>query len=135
MKKVVRAVNEVLAQLKVEKHPDKTFIGRAIRGFDFLGYFLKPGALAVANNTIRNMAERINRLYEQGADQVSIGQYVQRWKKWVVAGIGALTIDVVNFTRVNEKGMRVYSHAILLIWAFAVPLCLVLANPDSYKTC
>ena len=109
MKKVVRAVNEVLAQLKVEKHPDKTFIGRAIRGFDFLGYFLKPGALAVANNTIRNMAERINRLYEQGADQVSIGQYVQRWKKWVVAGIGDLTEAEDNYTRFQKSYSRVGS--------------------------
>jgi hypothetical protein len=31
-------VNRTLNELKVEKHPDKTFIGRIKRGFDFLGY-------------------------------------------------------------------------------------------------
>ncbi len=30
--------NQVLASLGLEKHPDKDFIGRIERGFDFLGY-------------------------------------------------------------------------------------------------
>jgi hypothetical protein len=34
----VRTVNGVLSSLCVEKHPDKTFIGRIKRGFDFLCY-------------------------------------------------------------------------------------------------
>lgn len=121
----------MLAQLKVEKHPDKTFIGRAVRGFDFLGYFLKPGALAVANKTIRNMAERINRLYEQGADQVSIGQYVQRWKKWVVAGIGVLTIAEVNFTKENKKRQENLFPRLCILWCLAYTLSLDLANLRS----
>jgi hypothetical protein len=29
--------------MKLEKHLDKTFIGRASKGFDFLGYHLSPG--------------------------------------------------------------------------------------------
>ncbi len=32
------AVNEVPGGLRLEKHPDKTFIGRIERGFDFLGF-------------------------------------------------------------------------------------------------
>ncbi len=32
-----KAVNEVLGSLCLLKHPDKTFIGRTERGFDFLG--------------------------------------------------------------------------------------------------
>ena len=34
--------------LKVDKHPDNTFIGRVERGFDFLGYFLKPEMVNVS---------------------------------------------------------------------------------------
>ncbi len=34
----VKIANQTLAELKLEKHPDKTFIGRISRGFDFLGY-------------------------------------------------------------------------------------------------
>jgi hypothetical protein len=29
---------QALAELKLEKHPDKTFIGRIEKGFDFLGF-------------------------------------------------------------------------------------------------
>ena len=32
-----KAVNEVLGSLCLLKHPDKTFVGRTERGFDFLG--------------------------------------------------------------------------------------------------
>ena len=83
LRKAVRIVNEILDKLKVEKHPDKTFIGKVARGFDFLGYFLKPGCLYVAEATIAKFIERIVQLYEQGADLLRIGQYVRNWLSWV----------------------------------------------------
>ena len=86
LRKAVRTVNRVLDNLRVEQHPDKTFIGRAERGFDFLGYHLQPGGVTVAAKTIANMYERIARLYEYGADSVRIGQYIRHWLRWVVAG-------------------------------------------------
>jgi RNA-directed DNA polymerase len=103
LKKTVRDVNQVLKKLLVEKHPDKTFIGKAVRGFDFLGYFLKPGKLAVADKTISNMVERVVQLYEQDADLVSIGQYVRHWRKWAVAGIRTLARDEYDFFRADTK--------------------------------
>jgi RNA-directed DNA polymerase len=61
----VKVVNQMLGTLKLEKHPDKTFIGRIERGFDFLGYhFSRPG-LTVAAKTIANFIEKASRLYEQ----------------------------------------------------------------------
>jgi len=87
LRKLVRLVNEILAQLKVEKHPDKTFIGKAVRGLSFLGYFLKPGNLRVASTTISNMKECIARLYEQGACAARIGQYILRWVQWLLGGL------------------------------------------------
>ena len=38
LRAAIRLVKETLAELKVEQNPDKTFIGRISRGFDFLGY-------------------------------------------------------------------------------------------------
>jgi len=87
LRKAVRLVNQVLNDLQVEQHPDKTFIGRAERGFDFLGYFMKPGSLTVAATTAGKMQERIARLYEQGADDDSIGEYVKRWWVWARSGL------------------------------------------------
>lgn len=34
---VIKRVNQIVAALKVKQHPDKTFVGRIARGFDFLG--------------------------------------------------------------------------------------------------
>ncbi len=48
LRAAIRLVNETLAELKVRQHPDKTFIGRVSRGFDFLGYLFAPAGLEVA---------------------------------------------------------------------------------------
>jgi Reverse transcriptase (RNA-dependent DNA polymerase) len=42
LREAIRLVNQTLAELHVEQHPDKTFIGRISRGFDFLGYAFQP---------------------------------------------------------------------------------------------
>lgn len=81
-------MNERLATLKVEQHPDKTFVGRVERGFDFLGYrFQSAGLTGVAQQTVERFVERTTRLYEQGADAIRIGEYGRRWLRWVGAGI------------------------------------------------
>jgi len=48
LRAAIRLVNQTLAELHVEQHPDKTFIGRISRGFDFLGYAFTPAGLEVA---------------------------------------------------------------------------------------
>ena len=87
LKKAIRVLNQTFNELKLEKHPDKTLLGRTERGFDFLGYFFKPGRLSVSLKTIKNFVERIAQLYEQGADSVRIVQYVLRWVCWVRSGL------------------------------------------------
>ena len=61
----------------VEKDPDKTFIDRITKGFDFLGYSLEAKGLSVAPKTLANFLDRMTQLYEQGADHRRIGQYVR----------------------------------------------------------
>jgi len=94
LRKAIRLVNQSLNELRVEHHPDKTLIGRGDRGFDFLGYFLKPTGLEVSAETVKRCTARIVRLYEQGVDPVRIGEYVQRagcagsgqaWKGWTAS--------------------------------------------------
>ncbi len=51
--------------LKIKQNPDKRFIGKVERGFDFLGYHFFREALCLALITIRRHVERIHRLYEQ----------------------------------------------------------------------
>ena len=74
LKKAIQIVNQTLNELKVEKHPDKTFIGRIAKGFDFLGYYFEPKGLSLAPKTLANFLDRIAQLYEQGAD-VNIARF------------------------------------------------------------
>ncbi|WP_017720399.1 hypothetical protein [Kamptonema formosum] len=37
LRRAIKATNQVLDQLNVGKHPDKTFVGWVSRGFDFFG--------------------------------------------------------------------------------------------------
>lgn len=56
LRNAIKAVNGVMADLRVEKHPDKTFIGRISRGFDFLGSWFSPSGLGVALKTVERCA-------------------------------------------------------------------------------
>jgi len=87
----VKVVNQTLGTLSLEKHHDKTFIGRIERGFDFLGYHFGPAGLAVAKQTIANFVEKASRLYEQERSTVSaataLEMYVRRWLRWAKGGM------------------------------------------------
>ena len=90
LRKAVKVVNQVFATLHIRKHPEKTFIGRVEKGFDFLGYHFCPGRLTVAAKTLEHFVARVRQLYEQepGAGCCSrLGVYVQRWVRWVRAGV------------------------------------------------
>ena len=87
LRQAIKLVNETLNELKLGKHPDKTFIGRIERGFDFLGYHFSPGGLSLAPPTIARFKARLARLYEQGADAFRVGQYARRWWRWANAGV------------------------------------------------
>jgi hypothetical protein len=104
----VKAVNQVLECLGLDKHPDKTFIGTVERGFDFLGYHFSTAGLSVAKQTVINFIEKTSRLYEQGRGArpgVSpLEMYQRRWLFWLVGGIkrksSALCVAV---TRLGEQ--------------------------------
>ncbi len=107
LRRAIKAVNEVLGSLRLEKHPDKTFIGRIERGFDFLGYHFSRDGLKVAKATIQRFVERAARLYEQermgaGAPD-ALGKYVRRWVSWTRAGLGGDRGKGKTATRVDRR--------------------------------
>jgi hypothetical protein len=83
LRRAVKTVNATLGALRLEKHPDKTFIGRIERSFDFPGYHFSPAGLALAKQTITNFIEKASRLYEQehsaGRAAAALEMYVRRW--------------------------------------------------------
>ncbi len=90
---VVKRVHQMLMTIGLQMHPDKTFIGRVDKGFDFLGYHIQPTGLSVAKQTLDKFRAHMLRLYEQERreDVASspLVAYVQRWQRWVQAGIEA----------------------------------------------
>jgi hypothetical protein len=66
LRRAARVMQETLAALKVATHPDKTFLGRTARGFDFLGYrFGAAGLTGVAEATVARFADKASRLAAQ----------------------------------------------------------------------
>ena len=90
LRKAVAVVNEELDKLTLEKHPDKTFVGKIEKGFDFLGYHFGPEGLSVAQPTLERLIEKAPRLYEQEAGKPEgfpvLGLYERRWSRWAALG-------------------------------------------------
>jgi hypothetical protein len=104
-----------LGALSLEKHPDKTFIGRIERGFDFLGYHFSPAGPSVAKTAITNFIEKASRLYEQERSAVSAGtaleMYVRRWLRWFWSGmiksnLVSLLITTGENNHLQRRGRR-----------------------------
>ncbi|NES75445.1 MAG: hypothetical protein F6K06_06285 [Okeania sp. SIO1H4] len=110
LRRAIKATNQVMAELKVEKHPDKTFIGRVGRGFDFLGYRFAPGGLAVARVTVERFLERVSRLYEQNATASRIEEYARRWLIWVRSGVQRVELEAVGVARVLTSLTPISNH-------------------------
>jgi RNA-directed DNA polymerase len=102
LRKAVRAVNQHFHQLKVEQAPDKTFIGKISKGWDFLGYYFDGKQLTVAAKTVEKHVLHYRQLYEQLSNKkatsdkmaLALGQYVKRWQRWVAAVLQGIKIDV-----------------------------------------
>jgi RNA-directed DNA polymerase len=96
LRKAVWTVNQHFHQLKVEQAPDKTFIGKISRGWDFLGYHFDGKQLTVAAKTVEKHVLHYRQLYEQLKNKkatsdemaLTLGLYVKRWQRWVKAGLG-----------------------------------------------
>ena len=96
LRRAVNTLNETFAALKLAMHPNKTFIGKIEKGFDFLGYHFSRSALSLANHTLQHFRTHLRRLYEQqqaapDRGAVVLGEYVTRWRRWATGGLGGLT--------------------------------------------
>jgi RNA-directed DNA polymerase len=115
LREAVAVVNKILNQLKVEQHPDKTFIGRVSKGFDFLGYHFMDGMVRVAKKTVEKFVRRVERLatipartkrcksqlYEQAPrDKRSreVEFYVKRFVRWTTAGLAPISMMLEEFS-------------------------------------
>ncbi len=90
LKRAIYCLNREFEALGLCKHPDKTFIGRMEKGFDFLGYRFSRDGLSLARKTIDNFLTKALRLYEREPVQSRIerlGEYTKHWVRWTTARI------------------------------------------------
>jgi hypothetical protein len=93
LRRAIKTLNQIFSALRLKQHPDKTFIGRIERGFDFLGYHFSRGPMGLATKTIDNMLAKMHRLYEQKKtapeSAVDLGAYYRGWWGWARGGLDA----------------------------------------------
>lgn len=108
LREVVRLMSRCLNDVKQTKHPYKTYIGRIKEiGFDFLGYRITPsakGSLQLAWKTLANHVGKLKQLYEQGATESRIAEYVKRWRRWARNGLTELFED--RYVYVEHKLLK-----------------------------
>jgi hypothetical protein len=94
LRQCVRQLNTYFEMHAFRSHPDKNFIGRGSRGFDWLGVdFNDHGATGISARAREHHHERCQRLYEQslrrGMDTetalVRVQDYRKRWSEWAEA--------------------------------------------------
>ena len=101
LKAALRSMYRILEQLKLTVHPDKRYIGKTHRGFDFLGYRIHPDhKLRPAMQSLNRLLERARRLHEQGADENRLREYVQRWFIWLHGGLRNRVSNTGGFNRI-----------------------------------
>jgi RNA-directed DNA polymerase len=91
LRRAIRLVKHGLATLGLTPHPEKTWVGKAEQGFDFLGYHCSRAGVTVACATVTRCVARMRRLYEQErrrpSPSSSLGVYVSRWWRWAQGGL------------------------------------------------
>ena len=107
LRRAIKVMYRILEDLRLRLHPDKTFIGRIQKGFDFLGYHVTLDGLTLANKTITNMRAKISWLYEQGASDARIKAYWSRFCGWARGGLQDVVLPLTEANRPHPGGWGV----------------------------
>ena len=84
LRRAVALLNRIFTTLGLEKDPNKTFIGRVEKGFDFLGYHLWPDRITVAQATVERFLARSDKF------RLEVGNLAEEVGPVVAHGISPL---------------------------------------------
>ena len=87
-------MNQIFSSLKVTQHPDKTFVGRIEKGFEFLGYHLLPQQLRMAGKTMQKFVKRAVRLYEQESGEADASSRLGKVRE-AMGAVGEVRVRTV----------------------------------------
>lgn len=71
-----------MKSLYVEYHPKKIWSGKINKNFAFLNLRISSATIRSSMQRVSRHGRKIDPLYEQGANQNCIEEYLHRWSKW-----------------------------------------------------
>jgi len=102
LRKQVRTLNQFFNEAGFSQYPDKTFIGRTKRGYDWMGAQMNDaGVEGIAHRARVYHLERL-RLYEHvrrwpaARRRARMSQYRKKWKIWAAALVAGSTLAVAQ---------------------------------------
>jgi len=112
MRRAVKLMHQTLDTLGLRVHPDKTFIGRVSRGFDFLGvqFSSDDSSSPLATPTIQPSAVAQSRLHERLDKHLS--KAAQLYEQGRLHSLARLELYLTHWLR-YQKGIGVASSAAL----------------------
>lgn len=104
LRRAIASMHDLLDDLGLKVHRDKKrFIGRACRGFDFLGYRICPGRkLRPSAETYRRLQIKARVLKEKGC-LYDFFRYLKHWWRWIFAGLGNRVSYPGGFARLRKR--------------------------------
>jgi hypothetical protein len=119
LRKVVKQVYAVLHALRVTVAEDKSYIGKASKGFDFLGKRILPIGVLPSQAALSRMQKNTVRLIEPRASKKRIWKYWIRWLGWA----GMLPLAATAYTPADGGGDTGHTFVPLLRCQGAVESC------------
>ena len=77
---------QILEDLRLGLRPEKTFMGRCEKGFDFLGYHITLEGLTPNPQAQKRALDKALRRYAQGGHG-PLKRYLKHWRKWAHGGL------------------------------------------------
>ena len=109
LKRALKKVYKITEALGLKLAPAKTWLGRVNKGFNFLGYQISPRGIKIAQGSLSRMMTKLHRLYEQGATQKRLVDYVNRWMSWAKAGVSLIDAPLNLNNKICPSKQRGYS--------------------------
>jgi len=131
LRRQVVKLNDYFAQYKLKQHPDKTFIGKAEKGFDWLGYaYNEKGLVRISDKTVQKFTIKLRRLYEQARFRASstedtlkrVADYHHRWQRWVQSGLPRVDYNL-SFTEIKPALETLICHRSFCLPRLVITTC------------
>ena len=95
LRRLVKTMHNTISSLHFKLAPDKTYIGKTTKAFDFLGFkFDNRGVIGVGDLAFKRHITKVTALYEQSCSKDKISNYKKHWRTWSQIGLKHVSLTV-----------------------------------------